>query len=107
MASIIVKKVGENFEYGQEGRNWKEAKIVNQIWEKTLPIAQDLYPRDPIILLFHKAKYHLLFAKNILLVESSFLCYGWYKKISNAKYKNKMQRVCMLKLNNGNQTKNK
>ena len=89
IASGIFKEATKIFEYGQKDDYWNEAKVVNQIWQKALPIAQALYPGYQIIFMFDNAKSHAVFAKKVLRVESiskrvggvqSFLHNRWYEK---------------------------
>ena len=70
IASGIPEEAAKIFEYGQENNYWNRAKVVNQIWEKTLPIAQALYSRYQIIFMFDNAKSHAVFAKDALQVGS-------------------------------------
>ena len=44
ITSSISEKAAEIFEYSQENGYWNRAKVVNQIWKKTLPVVQALYP---------------------------------------------------------------
>ena len=89
IASGIPEKAAEIFEYGQEDGYWNTAKVVNQIQEKALPIAQPLYPEYQIIIMFDNIKSHAVFAKNALRVGNmskgvggvqSFLRDRWYEK---------------------------
>ena len=64
IASGISEEAAKIFKYGQENGYWNKAKVVNQIWEKALPIAQALYPRYQIIFMFNNAKSHAVFAKD-------------------------------------------
>ena len=89
IASNIPEKAAEIFEYGQEDGYWNRAKVVNQIQDKALSIAQALYPGYQIIFMINNAKSHAVFAKDALQVGSmskgvggvqSFLCNEWYEK---------------------------
>lgn len=62
----VLDEAAKIFEYGREDGYWDGAKVVNQVWNKALPIVEALYPGYKAIFMFDNAKSHEIFAKNAL-----------------------------------------
>ncbi len=78
----------EIFEYGKNKDGyWDVAKLYQQVVNKTLPIAETLYPGYSLLFLFDNATSHSVYAKDALQVrdmnkgiggQQPRLCNGWF-----------------------------
>ena len=84
----VPEEAVELFEYGKQEGYWDGARLLRQLTEKALPIAQFLYPGYDLIFLFDNAKSHAIYAKDALRVsnmakgegnQQGFLRPGWYR----------------------------
>ena len=84
----IPQEAVELFEYGKQDGYWDGARLLRQLTEKALPIAQFLYPGYDLIFLFDNATSHAIYAKDALRVsnmgkgegnQQGFLRPGWYR----------------------------
>lgn len=60
-------KVVEIFEYAKNNNSyWDEAKLYQQVVNKTLPIAEAFFSSYLILFLFDNATSHFVYAKDVL-----------------------------------------
>ena len=95
----VLDEAAEIFKYGQEDGYWDGAKVVNQVWNKALPIVKALYPGYKAIFMFDNAKSYAIFAKNALRLNQMskdvgdvqpFIRDGWYKSSDNIRHSQPM-----------------
>jgi hypothetical protein len=76
------------FEYSKEDGYWDGERLLYQIVNRALPIAQALYPGYDLLFLFDNATLHLIYAKDALRTthmnkgeggNQSFLRNGWFE----------------------------
>lgn len=89
IASGIPLEAAVFFEYGKEGGHWDGERLLDQIVNKALPIAEALYPGYDLLFMFDNATSHLIYAKDALRTthmnkgdggNQPFLRNGWFKK---------------------------
>src|SRR5947208_3955480 len=54
------------FEYGNDEGHWDGAKLLQQIFDRALPIAEALYPGYELLFLFDNATSHSTYAEDAL-----------------------------------------
>jgi len=88
VASGIPLEAAILFEYGKEDGHWDGERLLNQIVNMALPIAEALYPGYDLLFLFDNATSHLIYAKDALRTThmnkgtggaQPFLRDGWFK----------------------------
>jgi hypothetical protein len=88
VASGIPLEAAVLFEYGKEDGHWDGERLLNQIVNMALPIAEALYPGYDLLFLFDNATSHLIYAKDALRTNhmnkgtggsQPFLRDGWFK----------------------------
>jgi hypothetical protein len=96
VASGIPLEAAILFEYGKEDGHWDDERLLHQIVNRALPIAEALYPGYDLLFLFDNATSHLIYAKDALRTThmnkgegglQPFLRNGWFK----------MEKKCVLK----------
>ena len=84
----VPQEAVELFEYGKQEGYWDGARLLDQLTNKSLPIAQFLYTGYDLIFLFDNAMSHAIYAKDALRVsnmgkgegnQQGFLRPGWYQ----------------------------
>ena len=88
VASGIPLEAAILFEYGKEDGHWDGERLLHQIVNRALPIAEALYPGYDLFFLFDNATSHLIYAKDALRTThmnkgegglQPFLRNGWFK----------------------------
>ena len=85
---LSSKEVVEILEYGKNNEGyWDGVKLVKQVKEEALPIAEAFYPGYSLLFLFDNATSHLVYAADALRIKNmskgpggkqAFLRDGWY-----------------------------
>jgi hypothetical protein len=87
-ARNIPLEAVELFEFGKQDGYWDGARLLQQVSEKALPIAQFLYPGFDLVFMFDNATSHSVYAADALRVanmclgeghQQAFLRPGWYQ----------------------------
>ena len=84
----IPMEAATTFEYGNDEGHWDGAKLLQQIFDRALPIAEALYPGYELLFLFDNATSHSTYAEDALRTnkmnkgdggQQSFLRNGWFR----------------------------
>jgi len=87
-ASGIPREAAVLFEYGKEDGYWDGPKLLEQVLNKALPVAESLYPGYQLLFFFDNATSHSVYAEDALRVSKmnkgeggnqAILRDGWYK----------------------------
>lgn len=76
MGLIVIEAI-EVFEYWKNNNGyWDRAKLHQQVVNKVLQIAEDLYPGYLFIFLFNNTTSHLVYPKALLCIEKINKSFG-------------------------------
>ena len=87
-ASGVPLEVTVSLEYGNDKGHWDGEKLLHQILDRAVPIAEALYPGYELLFLFDNATSHSIYADDTLRTqkmnkgeggEQPFLRDGWFK----------------------------
>jgi hypothetical protein len=87
-ASGLPREAAVLFEYGKEDGYWDGSKLLEQVLNQALPIAESLYPGYQLLFLFDNATSHSVYADDALQASKmnkgeggaqAILRDGWYK----------------------------